>query len=43
MKGGIEEIQESSTGEKGTGETAKAEKPKEAPPQSAKATGDTEG
>ena len=34
MKGGIEEIQESSTSEKGAGETAKAEKPKEAPAQS---------
>ena len=39
MKGGIEEIQESSTSEKGAGEKAKAEKPKEATPKPAKASG----
>src|SRR5512135_1097285 len=39
-KGGIEEIQGSATDKKGKGEEAKAEKPKDAPPQSAKATGD---
>ena len=31
MKGGIEEIQESSASEKGAGEKAKAEKPKNHP------------
>ncbi len=39
MKGGIEEIQEAVSGEKGKGETAKADKAKDGPAQSAKATG----
>jgi F0F1-type ATP synthase beta subunit len=40
MKGGIEEIQEPSSGQEGKEGTAKAEKPKETPPQSAKAAGE---
>ena len=40
MKGGIEEIQEPSAGEKGKGETAKADKAEEGSPQSASPAGD---